>query len=268
MTRQTWMSEHEQFGENLVLYALNALEGKDRAKVEEHLASCSECRLELEQLRGDSALLALSSAGPKPPARARARLLEAIAKEGKTATSGATGTRAMRHPWSRWAWLGWATAAATVVLAALLWNENSALRQMLAAKNEESAQARREVEDLRRIAAPILSPETQRVTVVSIKTAPQPQGKAFYLRSRNSLVFVANNMPQLPPHKAYQLWLVPPDGAPMPAGVFKPDARGSGTIVNPPLPAGAEAKAFAITVEVEAGALHPTTPIIMMGTGE
>ena len=265
----TGMSGHEQFAEDLVLYALNVLEGEERAKLEEHLTSCGECRLELEDLRRDGALLALSTSGPKPPLRARARLLQAIAKEGKIAAPRAEGAQEKgqaRASW--WGWLGWAAAAAMVVLVALLWNENSTLKQRLTAKNEESAQARRELEDLRKIAAPILSPQTQRVTVVSLKTPPQPQGKAFYLRSRNSLVFVASNMPQLPPHKAYQLWLVPPDGAPLPAGVFKPDARGSGAIVNPPLPAGVEAKAFALTVEDEAGVPHPTTPIIMMGTAE
>jgi hypothetical protein len=50
--------------------------------------------------------------------------------------------------------------------------------------------------------------------------------------------------------------------------VFKPDVHGSGSVVNPPLPAGTEAKAFAITVENEAGAAAPTTPILMMGAGE
>lgn len=263
------MSAHKQFGEDLALYALNALGGEERVTLEQHLASCTECRLELEQLRGDGALLALSTSGPKPPSRARSRLLEAIAKEDKISTSRAEVARGMGQPSrSRWGWLGWAAAAAMAVLAALLWSENSSLKQILVAKNEESAQARREVEDLRKIAAPILSPQTQRITVVSVKTAPQPQGKAFYLRSHRSLVFVASNMAPLPPHKAYELWLVPVDGAPIPAGVFKPDARGSGTIVNPPLPAGVAAKAFAITVEDEAGAPHPTTPIIMMGTGE
>ena len=262
------MSGHEQFGEDLALYALNGLEGEHRAQLEQHLAACAECRLELEQLRGDGALLALSTAGPKPPARARARLLNAIAQESTAAVPAQTAGESIRAGKGTWGWLGWVAAAAMVVLAALLWGENSALKQSLSAMTERSSQTTHELEDLRKIAAPILSPQAQRITVVSLKTSPQPQGKAFYLRNRNSLVFVASNMPQLPPHKAYELWLVPPQGAPIAAGVFKPDARGSGTIVNPPLPPGVEAKAFAITVEDEAGVPHATTPIIMMGAGE
>lgn len=262
------MSGHEQFGEDLALYALDGLEGEGRAQLEQHLAACAECRLELEQLRGDGALLALSTVGPKPPGRARARLLDAIAGESTVRVPAEAARESIRAGKGTWGWLGWVAAAAMVVLAALLWSENAALKQSLAAMSDESAQATRELEDLRKVAGPILSPQAQRITVVSLKTPPQPQGKAFYLRNRSSLVFVASNMPQLPPHKAYELWLVPTQGAPIAAGVFKPDARGSGTIVNPPLPSGVEAKAFAITVEDEAGVPHATTPIIMMGAGE
>jgi len=64
------------------------------------------------------------------------------------------------------------------------------------------------------------------------------------------------------------LWLIPTSGAAIPAGVFKPDAHGSASVVDPALPAGAEAKAFAITVEDEAGSATPTMPIVMMGAGE
>ena len=124
------------------------------------------------------------------------------------------------------------------------------------------------MDELRRIAAPIIAPEAQHVTLVAAKTPPQPQGKAFYLRNRSSLVFLANNMPPLPPQKAYELWLIPSSGAPIPAGVFKPDAHGSASVVNPPLPAGVEAKAFAITVENESGSSAPTSAIVMMGAGE
>jgi anti-sigma-K factor RskA len=257
------MSEHERYAEDLALYALDALRGEDRSRVDEHLATCAACRLELEQLRGDTALLALSTAGPRPPQRARKRLMDAVAREPRVPRMVQT---ASRRSW--WGVLGWAATAAVVVFALSLWRENLALRQSLESASSQSARSAREMEELRRIAAPIIAPEAQRVTLVSAKGPPQPQGKAFYLRSRSSLVFLANNMPPLPPQKAYELWLIPASGAPIPAGVFKPDAHGSASVVNPPLPAGAEAKAFAITVENEAGATTPTMPIVMMGTGE
>jgi anti-sigma-K factor RskA len=257
------MNEHEQYAEDLALYSLNALSGDDRTRLEQHLATCASCRIELEQLRGDTALLALSATGPRPPQRARKRLLEAVARGPRMQAAPQTSA-----PRGWWGWLGWAATFAVVVYAVSLWRENSELRAGLLSLGSQAADSRRQLEELRKVAAPILEPEAQRVTLVSAKTPPQPQGKAFYLRSRNSLVFLANNMPALPPQKAYELWLIPVSGAPIPAGVFKPDARGSAVVVNPPLPAKAEAKAFAITVENEAGSSTPTMPILMMGAGE
>jgi anti-sigma-K factor RskA len=257
------MNEHEQYAEDLALYALDALRGEDRAKLDQHLATCASCRLELEQLRGDTALLALSAAGPRPPQRARQRLLDAVAREPRVPSAVQTSSRS-----SWWGVLGWAATAAVVVFALALWRENSALKQTLASASSQVFESRRELDELRKIAAPIIEPEAQQVTLVAAKAPPQPQGKAFYLRRRNSLVFLASNMPALPPQKAYELWLIPVSGAPIPAGVFKPDAHGSASVVNPPLPAGTEAKAFAITVENESGAATPTMPIVMMGAGE
>ncbi len=270
------MSEHEQFADDLALYALDALREEERARVDAHLATCAACRLELEQLRGDTALLALSAAGPRPPQRARQRLLDAVAREARVADALLETTRKKVRPsraWRAgpgwWGWLAWAVSAMAVMLMALsLQRSNMALRQQLVDASSRATQNMRELEDLRRIAAPIIDPEAQRVTLVSTGTPPQPQGKAFYLRNRSSLVFLANNMPALPPQKAYELWLIPVNGAPVPAGVFKPDAHGSASVVNPVLPAAVEAKAFAITVENENGATAPTTPILMMGAGE
>jgi len=88
----------------------------------------------------------------------------------------------------------------------------------------------------------------------------------MYSRERG-LIFIASNLKPVPAQKAYELWLIPMHGEPIPAGVFKPDARGSATVINPPLPAGVEAKAFAITVESEQGSSKPTPPIVMMGAG-
>jgi anti-sigma-K factor RskA len=50
------------------------------------------------------------------------------------------------------------------------------------------------------------------------------------------------------------LWLIPPDGKPIAAGLFKPDAKGNASVINPPeLPAGVEAKTFAVTLEPASG---------------
>ena len=218
------MAGHEQFGEDLALYALNALEGEDRRKIEEHLASCTECRLELEQLRGDGALLALSTTGPRPPLRAKKRLLDAIAAESPASRpQTAREQKPPRHSW--WGWLGWAATGAVIVLAAALWKENRGLREEAGILRRVTSQQASQLDELRRIAAPIIEPEAQRVILVAMKTPPQPQGKAFYLRNRSSLVFVANNMPALPAQKAYELWLIPTQGAPILGRRLRPGIR-------------------------------------------
>jgi len=133
------------------------------------------------------------------------------------------------------------------------------------------SEAARDQVELRRaheIVSTLTASDAMRVTLVAAKTPPQPQGKAIYVRDHSDLIFIASNMPAAPVKKAYELWLIPTSGAPIPAGVFKPDAHGSATVVNPPLPAGVEAKAFAITIEPESGSATPTMPIVMLGAGE
>jgi anti-sigma-K factor RskA len=259
------MSEHEQFADDLALHALGTLQGGELAALQKHLEECASCRRELEQLRGDMALMALSTAGPKPPQRARQRLLDAIALEPrKPAAAG------FPRPW--WAAVGWVCAAAMAVIAVLLWRDNSALiqegRKEISELRSLASQQELELADAHRIVETLTASNAAHFTLTSVKAHPQPQGKAIYVRDRASLIFLASNLRKLPPQKAYELWLIPTSGAPIPAGVFKPDAHGSATVINPPLPAGVEAKAFAITVEPEQGSSTPTMPIVMMGAGE
>jgi anti-sigma-K factor RskA len=125
-----------------------------------------------------------------------------------------------------------------------------------------------ELQRARDVVSTLTATDAMRVTLVAAKTPPQPQGKAIYVRDRASLIFLASNLQALPPQKAYELWLIPTSGAPIPAGVFKPDAHGSAAVVEPPLPPGVQAKAFAITVEPEGGSSAPTLPVVMVGLGE
>jgi len=255
------MSAHEQFADDLALLALEALQGDERVTLEKHLEGCSSCRSELERLRGDMALLALSASGPAPPRRSRERLLKAIAKEPRAQKIGA----ARR---SSWTLLPWLAAAAVLLMAGFFWQQSDRLAQRVARLQDESAQQQAQLERAREVVSTLTSTDALRVTLVAAQAPPQPQGKAIYVRERSSLIFLASNMPALPPQRSYELWLIPTNGAPIPAGMFKPDARGSATVVEPPLPGGVEAKAFAITVEPEQGSSAPTMPIVMMGAGE
>src|ERR1700683_5622363 len=123
------MSTHEQFADDLALYAVGALAGEDRAAMETHLVGCSAWRVGMDHLRGDGALLALSTLGPKPPQRARQRLLDAVAKEPRVPVK-VTRTEA-RRPW--WGVLGWAATAAVIVFAASLWRGEFFLQGAFAA---------------------------------------------------------------------------------------------------------------------------------------
>jgi anti-sigma-K factor RskA len=257
------MSAHEQFAEDLALYALECLESDKRIALERHLEECASCRHELEHLRGDAALLALSASGPKPSARAQTRLMDAIAKEPRNVRAEDKKSRAYRLPD-----FAWAAVAAMIVVAAVMWNQNAQLKSSVAALQGLSEKQRFELGQARQVVDTLTAQDVQRVDVMPVGTKqPPPQGKAIYSRQNNGLIFVASNLRPLPARKAYELWIIPTKGAPIPAGVFKPDAHGGAMVINPPIPVGIEAKAFAITIEPEAGSTTPTMPIVMLGAG-
>jgi anti-sigma-K factor RskA len=264
------MAAHEQFGDDLALYAMDALDSAQRTAIEQHVETCASCRRELESLRGDMALLALTTAGPHPPQRSRDRLLQAIAAE-RSAVERPAAVPA-RTAVSSGGWfgrLGWIAAALILAAGALVLNDtrekNSALQHEIAGLQATTAAQDAELQRVRDNFAAFTGAGAQQVTLVVSKERPQPQGKAIYVESSGKLLFIANNLPAIPDDKAYELWLLASDGKVLPAGVFRPDAKGSGVVVNPPLAAGISAKGFAITVEPKAGSLVATTKPMMVG---
>jgi anti-sigma-K factor RskA len=262
------MSVHEQFAEDLALYALGSLDGAELQTLEKHLNECASCRQELEQLRGDLGLLGLTAAGPKPPARSRQRLMSAIASEPRLPAHDIAG--ALDRPRRSWfPVLGWIAAAALAVVCVGLLRQNLALQQDTASlKTQLSDQAGR-LEQANDVVATLRDPEALEVELVASGNKPQPRGKAIYQRRNRNLIFLASNLPGLPAQTIYELWLFPANGgAPIPAGLFKPDARGSATVVNPPLPKGVAAKTFAVTLEPESGSHEsPRGTVVIVGAG-
>jgi anti-sigma-K factor RskA len=263
------MKDHAQFADDLALYAMNALhDPQELAELQSHLSTCGECRRELEALRADTALLALSAAGPLPPQRARQRLMRAVAAEPRTAS----------EPRSRFVlgrlqprWLSLAPVAVAAMLAVIsmgLMLNNIRLRrnyEQLAAKytklQGDSALAL-EVMDM------INDPRAVRMTLISGQTRPQPQVKTIYKQEKGHILLMASNLAPIPDDKVYELWLIPMSGAaPMPAGTFRIDQKGSAMMMHAMETEGLQAKAFAITVEPAGGSQTPTMPIVLAPAG-
>jgi hypothetical protein len=269
------MNAHPQFAEALALYAMGTLDDpKGLAALEAHLGTCGECRRELEALRADTALLALSAIGPQPPTRSRERLLSAVAAEPRM------GRRAQK-PFVvgrlRSRWLSFAPIAVMLMLAVfslLLWrdlrNTRFQLRQAHAQVEQvrgELARTNAELAEAKMIRDLLHAPDAWPLTLVSKKTPPQPQIKTVYSKQQGALLLMASNLTPLPENKIYQLWLLPADGsAPMPAGWFKPDGKGNGMMFHK-MSAGVVAKGFAVTIEPASGSQTPTMPIVMEPAG-
>jgi hypothetical protein len=214
-------------------------------------------------------LLALSSAGAKPPERAKERLMRAAAAEprGKTAETVAAPVESPRRGFG-WGWIPALAALALLLVAAGLWRTNGRMRDELAElanRNQDQAVQLAQARDNLRL---LTSPDAVHVSLNPQKAPKQPNGTAIFSPAQNRMLFMASNMAMPPEGKAYELWIIPKSGAPIPAGVFKPDEHGNAVMMDHPMPPGVEAKAFAVTMEKEEGANTPTMPILIMGAGE
>lgn len=260
------MKTHEQFADDLALYALGELAGAERQEIEAHLETCASCRRELQALRSDLSLLALSSSGPQPPARSKDRLMRAIAAEPRGVSAASPEPAPARSTW----W-GWVAAFAAVVLFFVvggLWRSNGRMKDQLAELGNRNQDQTAQLDRLNQELRLLTSPDAVHVSLNPQKSPRQPSGTAIFSPSQKRMLFMASNLAPLPEGKAYELWIIPAQGAPVAGGVFKPDEHGNAILVDQKMPAGVEAKAFAITVEKEEGSDKPTSPILLMGSGE
>jgi len=255
--------------EDLALYAMHSLSAEESAEVRAHVDDCAECSAELAELLSDLALVAMSVEQHPVPAGARERLMEKVAADAaaegrKPAT--VTSISDVPPPRRVYSSIQWAAVAAMIVFSFALLLKNGSLnqelhKQKLLAEHQAAESARaQQVLDV------LTAKASQHVLLTSGKARPEPTGRAVYLASSGSLIFQANNLDPLPQGKTYELWVIPADGkAPIPAGLFRPNAVGSASVILPPLPTGVPAKAFGVTVERAQGSDTPTAPILLAG---
>jgi anti-sigma-K factor RskA len=263
------MNTHEISADDLTLFAMHSLEPEDVSRISGHLGSCLSCHTELQRIRTDLAAVALTSPEVSPSPRVRERLFADIRQESIHQIAGRAKSAASSYP--RW-WAATYTAALILAVAAgLLWTENArlrfqltALRQSLQQEQVQHQQEHASLENASHVLAMLTSRSAMHVRLVAGPPRREPQAEAIYSREQGRLLLMASNLRALPAHKAYELWILPMKGAPISAGMIKPDAKGSAMMMVHEAPA-VEAKGFALTIEPEEGSPAPTSNPVLTG---
>jgi anti-sigma-K factor RskA len=259
-------TEHDAVREQAGLYVLDALSDSDREAFEAHLATCSDCRAEVQSLSVVASALGCAVPQHEPSPALRARVLESVVGVPVT-TVPLSSTRA--RPTSALA--PWLAAAASLVLAialgayaATLQSRIGALELRLQDATARATASERQIADLRRTAgeaqsqiAVLVAPDLQRIDLAGQPRAPQASARAFWSRSRG-LVFTASNLPSLPAGQTYQLWVLTAQPTPLSAGLFKPDPQGRAAVVFETPPDLPQPTGMAVTIEPEGGVPLPT----------
>ncbi|MBS1799222.1 MAG: anti-sigma factor [Acidobacteria bacterium] len=171
---------------------------------------------------------------------------------------------------SAFPWIGWAVAAVLAITAGNLYHEREAQRAKLISQAGAIDRLNSDAAGAKQLLETITDASARQVTLTKANESPAPsvpQARVTYVASKGSLIFLASNLEPIESFKTYELWLIPSDGGdPIPAGTFRPDARGNASVILPPLPKGIDAKVFGVTIEADGGSQTPTMPIVLAGS--
>ncbi len=246
---------HAEMDELYELFVLGALDREEAAEIENHLQdNCTYCTARVREATVLAAAFAGLADVVQPPENLKKRVLNSIAPQRPAVV--------VPEPKKQSSWLGGmlALGAACVALTFFcLWlgNQTDNLQNRLTAAQHERDQLESALKVLSRS-------ETR---TVQFGRADQPQGRLFINRNRG-FVFTASRLPRLAADRTFELWYVPPTGAPRKAGLFRSDRNGdtvqiSNTAIDP-----ATTNAVAVSVEPDGGSPAPTTtPIIVVPLG-
>lgn len=273
--------EQDLFRENTAAYVLGELRGAERTAFEAHLDGCEGCAAEVRAMAGVLGALPHGVPLVEPPGGLRQRVLDAAiaAREPSHVIPFApkTGSAEPRQGTARGAAMaGWLAAAASLAVAVGLGVHSMNLQGRLTlaedrlvsveAQLQDSQErlqvSQRETLSTRASLAVLSAPDARDLRLAGQAPAPGARARAFLSRSRGVL-FAATNLPSIPNDRTYQLWYLTP-GAPVSAGLLRPDADGSATVSFALPPSTAEPTGLAVSIEPEGGVPAPTGAIYLV----
>jgi hypothetical protein len=142
--------------------------------------------------------------------------------------------------------------------------QNGETLRELARARDQMGRQQSELSHLNEAFAILNGADTKVVTFGEGEKQP-PKGRVFMNKSMGVLL-IANNLPKAPAGKAYEMWIIPKGGKPIPAGMFYSDDNGSAMHMQRNVDPNADL--VAVTLEPEAGSQQPTsTPLFAVPVG-
>jgi anti-sigma-K factor RskA len=263
---------HEDYKEMLPLHALTSLELDEAKTLDQHLATCAECRAEMDQWQGTVGSLAYATDPLEPSPQVRDRILEAVRSEARTnQRDNVVPLRPRAAVTSRSA--GWPRAlqaiAALVMLGLIvgvvaLWRQNQAARASIAILSHQMDENRVRLQNQERALQVFSAPGARMMELAGTKEAPAAHATLVFDGKTKRAALMAEGLPPAPAGKAYQLWFIA-GSTPMPGQVFKTDSSGKVMMMSEQVPAEAlTAGAFAVTLEPERGMQSPTGAMYLL----
>jgi anti-sigma-K factor RskA len=220
-------------------YAMDALDDLERARFEQHLATCEDCRAEVAELRETAALLS-ETVAVLPPASLRDSVLAGISQVRPLAPEViASPSRHADRPAARGrGWVPFLVAAALALIAGV----GALVTQPWAPSDDERLTAAEQV---------LQAPDAQEVSV-DLGEA----GRATITRSKSEdrAVITTEDMVSAPSGKDYELWFI--DGDEFVSAGLMPDDPDQTVVLDGSASAAA---AVGITVEPDGGSKQPTS---------
>ncbi|MGE5140067.1 MAG: anti-sigma factor domain-containing protein [Rudaea sp.] len=246
------MTIHEEIQELIPAYVLGACEADEAARVERHVASCTQCGHVLDEYQPAASQLAFAVPRIAPPPDLKYRTIEHALAAGKESSRPSL-PAARRASWLERLGLGSillgaATVAAVLAIAFGLWQVNRL--------NDELARQR----DMMTV---IAYAQGQAVTVRGTSAAPGATGRLYADPDSQTAALITTNMPPVPADRVYQLWLTEPNGKKISGGLFTADAEGTGyLLIRTPQQLSAYSL-VGVTVEPRGGSPGPTTKPVL-----
>ena len=204
---------HNDYKEMIPARALSALDATEDRVLTDHLASCEECRRELDDWQATTAGLAFEASPQEPSARVKQQILTQV-REIKVEVKSSKVVpfvQPRKSVWSSFGSLGAIAAAilflGLIVYVVLLWQENRAIRSELDTLVRENTRLKQDSELQAGMIKIFTSPGSKMMGLNATPMAPGATATLVYEKDGHAML-VAQGLPKAPEGKQYQLWLL------------------------------------------------------------